>query len=209
MRFPRKYARIALAVTMALICLLPLLTMADEVPRAALKYKRELIRNARYVWGLDAPVAVLAAQIHQESRWNKDAKSAFASGLTEFTPATATWISGLYPKDLGANQPLNPQWAMRAQSVYDKLLYDDSDGATTCDRMWKMLWKYNGGAGWVQRDEKLAAKHGANICIAKEVEPFNAGRAPAMFRENRDYPRAILFKHQPLYASWGGAITCS
>jgi soluble lytic murein transglycosylase-like protein len=181
--------------------------MAD-VPREALKYQRDLIRNARFVWGLDAPVAALAAQIHQESHWNKNARSAFASGLTQFTPDTADWISGAYPEQLGSNAPLNPQWALRAQSIYDKQLFDSSEGATPCDRMWKAMWKYNGGAGWIKRDEKLAAKAGANVLIAKEVEPFNAGRRADMFKENRDYPRAILLKWQPLYISWGGEIVC-
>lgn len=227
MRISRKTSRIALVVVLALI-LLPLLALADDmpasgttansvlmrfaphaVPRAALKYKRDLIRNARYVWGLDAPVAVLAAQIHQESGWNQNAKSAFANGLTQFTPATAEWISGAYPKYLSENNPLSPKWALRAQSIYVKQLYDTSDAATSCDQIWKALWKYNGGAGWVARDERLAAKHGANVRIAKEVEPFNAGRNPAMFKENRDYSRAILLKWQPIYTVWGGEIKCS
>jgi len=210
MKFPRKYARLALwAIVLVPFCLLLTAAIAQaDVPREALHYKRDLIRHSRYVWGLDAPVAVLAAQIHQESGWKKDAKSAYASGLTQFTPSTAVWISGAYPKDLGANQPLNPQWALRAQSIYMKQLYDDTAAASPCDQMWKTLWKYNGGAGWVRRDERLAAKSGANVLLAREVEPFNAGRAPAFFKENRDYPRIILLKYQPLYASWGGEIAC-
>lgn len=31
------------------------------------QYRRDLTRSARLVWGLDAPVATVAAQIHQES----------------------------------------------------------------------------------------------------------------------------------------------
>lgn len=210
MRFPRKYARWALYIVGSLVFWVVLIgiAQADEVPRTALKYKRDLIRSAHYEWGLDAPVAVFAAQIHQESRWNKNAKSAFAGGLAQFTPDTAEWISGAYPKSLGDKQPFNPVWAMRALVIYDKQLYAGARADTPCDKMWKGLWGYNGGAGWVSRDEKLAAKSGANPRSAAEVERFNAGRNPAMFKENRDYPRAILLKHQPLYASWGGEITC-
>lgn len=226
MLISRKTSRIALVVALILI-LLPLLAMADDtpasgttadsvlmrfaphaVPRKALKYKRDLIRNARYVWGLNAPIDTLAADIHRESLWNKNAHSAFANGIAQFTPDTADWISGAYPKDLSENNPLNPKWALRAQSIYIKRLYDAADGNTPCDKMWKALWAYNGGAGWVARDERLAVKHGANVRIAKEVEPFNAGRNPAMFKENRDYPRAILLKLQPIYSSWGGTISC-
>lgn len=206
MRFPRKHARIALIVV-AVLMLLPLLALAD-VPQAAKPYQRDLTRHARAVWGMNAPIAVFAAQIHQESRWNKDAKSKFAGGLAQFTPDTANWISGVYPKELGSNQPFNPAWAMHALVTYDKQLYDRTKADTPCARMWKGLWAYNGGEGWVRRDEALAAKRGANPRSAIEVEPFNAGRAPAMFAENRGYPRAILIKWQPIYASWGGEIKC-
>lgn len=207
MRIPRKHARIALAMVMALVALIPLLALAG-VPQAAKPYQRDLTRHARAVWGIDAPVAVFAAQIHQESHWNKNAKSVFAGGLAQFTPDTANWISGAYSKELGANQPYNPAWAMRALVTYDKQLYDQAHADTPCDKMWKGLWGYNGGMGWVVRDEKKAAKSGANPRIAAEVEPFNAGRAAAFFKENRDYPRAILIKWQPIYTSWGGAIKC-
>ena len=210
MRISRVTARLALFVVL-IVPFLTLLTvgiaMAD-VPRDAQRHQRELTRHARAVWGMNAPVAVFAAQIHQESHWNKDAKSAFATGLAQFTPDTAEWISGAYPKSLGTNQPTNPTWAMRALVTYDKLLYDQSDAITPCDRMWKALWKYNGGAGWIARDEKLAAKNGKNPRVALEVEPYNAGRAPEMFKENRDYPRAILLKWQPIYTLWGGEISC-
>jgi soluble lytic murein transglycosylase-like protein len=210
MRISRKAARWALVIAL-FVPLLILLTVGialADVPREALRYQRDVTRNAHSVWGLEAPVAVFAAQIHQESRWNKDAKSAFAGGLAQFTPDTAAWISGAYPQSLGANQPYNPAWAMRALVTYDKQLYDQARADAPCDKMWKALWGYNGGMGWVVRDEKLAAKSGANIRIAKEVEPFNAGRALAMFKENRAYPRAILLKWQPTYALWGGEITC-
>lgn len=183
---------------------------AAGVPSAALRHRAELTRNARAVWGLDAPVATFAAQIHQESGWRSDAKSAFASGLAQFTPETASWISGVYPKELGENQPYNPSWAMRALVVYDKRLVGRADGETACDAMAKGLWGYNGGEGWVRRDEKLALRHGANIRKWREVEPFNAGRATAMFAENRGYPKMILLKWQPLYVAsgWGRGVTC-
>lgn len=210
MRTSRKAARWILvsALLVPYLVVLAIGIALAEVPREAQRYQRDLTRHSHAVWGLDAPVAVFAAQIHQESRWNKNAKSAFAGGLAQFTPDTADWISGAYPQSLGANQPYNPAWAIRALVTYDKLLYDQTDAATPCDQMWKTLWKYNGGAGWVKRDEKLAAKSGVNVRIAAEVEPFNAGRAPAFFKENRDYPRAILLKWQPTYALWGGEIKC-
>src|SRR5688572_15590130 len=46
-----------------------------QIPPDAKRYKRDLIRNARAIWGLDAPTSTFAAQIHQESGWRVDAKS--------------------------------------------------------------------------------------------------------------------------------------
>lgn len=180
------------------------------VPAQAQRHRAELTRNARAVWGLDAPIATFAAQIYQESGWHSDAKSAYAGGLAQFTPATAEWISGAYPKDLGENQPFNPSWAMRALITYDRHLWDRMAGRTSCDRMAFTLAGYNGGAGWIYRDKALAKSKGGDPLVwFGQVERCNAGRAPAMFAENRGYPRAILLKWQPLYAGWGGGVTCA
>jgi soluble lytic murein transglycosylase-like protein len=80
---------------------------AAEIPRAAAQYQRALTANVRLVWGLDAPVATFAGQVHQESGWKPDARSPYAGGLAQFTPATAEWIGGVFP-DLAERQPFNP-----------------------------------------------------------------------------------------------------
>ena len=46
-----------------------------QVPQPALQYRPLLTRTAHAVWGLDAPVAVFAAQVHQESAWRPSAVS--------------------------------------------------------------------------------------------------------------------------------------
>lgn len=182
----------------------------EYVPREALKYQRDLIRNARVVWGLTAPIAAFAGQIHQESRWNPDAKSAFAGGLAQFTPATATWIAGVYPAELGSNQPFNPVWALRALVQYDLHLWNRVSGADSCERFAFTLSAYNGGPGWVTRDKKLAQRSGADPeRWFSHVELYNAGRREDFFRENRGYPQRILKRLQYLYAAWGPMISCS
>ncbi|MGO4380356.1 transglycosylase SLT domain-containing protein [Pseudoduganella sp. RAF19] len=180
------------------------LAQAATIPRECLQYRRDLVRNSRQVFGMDAPVATLAGQLAQESACRTDAKSAYASGLAQFTPDTASWISGLFP-ELANNQPTNPVWALRAQSRYMHRLMTQEAGETECDRMWFALWDYNGGAGWTRRDRRAAAAAGRNPARHDDVEPFNAGRAPAMFRENRNYPKAIIGRWQPLFiaAGWG------
>jgi membrane-bound lytic murein transglycosylase MltF len=182
---------------------------ADPMPRDAVRYQRDLTRNARLQWGLDAPIAAFAAQIHQESRWRIDAQSPVgAQGMAQFMPSTASWISGAYPA-LADNQPANPVWAMRALVTYDRYLWERIRAADKCARMAMTLSAYNGGLGWVYRDQKLAAAKTLNPAIwFFQVEKVNAGRAPAMYGENRNYPRLILLKWQSIYARWGGAIRC-
>ena len=71
---------------------------AAELPQAALKHRADLTRNARAVWGLEAPVATFASQVHQESRWRPDAVSPVgAQGIAQFMPTTADWIAKAYP----------------------------------------------------------------------------------------------------------------
>lgn len=67
----------AAAAGLVLVCALLALALPvqAQVPQAAQQYRALLVRTAHAVWGLDAPVAVLAAQIHQESAWNAQAIS--------------------------------------------------------------------------------------------------------------------------------------
>lgn len=194
----------------ALVFLAKACEATESVPREALQYQRDLTRNARLVWGMDAPVAVLAAQVHQESRWRSDAKSKFASGLAQFTPATVEWISVAFPAELAAGQPDNPAWALRALARYDRYLWERTSGATTCDRFAFALSGYNGGPGWVARDKRLARERGANPEVwFGSVELYNAGRREEFFKENRGYPQRILRVLQPLYTSWGTGVPCA
>lgn len=206
MRLSRIHARIVIALVLA-IMLVPLFAYA-EAPRESLRHKRELTRNAHAAWGLNAPVAVFAAQIHQESRWHADAQSTVgAQGIAQFMPQTATWISGAYK--LGEAQPYNTGWALRALVVYDRYLWQHIPAASPCERMGMTLSAYNGGLGWVYRDQELAAKRGADRSRwFGNVELFNAGRSADNFAQNRDYPHVILITWQPIYAGWGGVISC-
>lgn len=182
-------------------------TASAQIPEEALKYKRDLIRNARAEWGLDAPVSTFAAQVHQESAWRYDARSPVgAVGLSQFMPATARWITEIFPS-LADGEPSNPAWALRAMVAYDRWLYDRvPPAATHCERMAFVLSSYNGGLGWLQRDALAARNGGADPTRwFANVERFNAGRADWAFRENRGYPRRILQNLEQRYrnAGWG------
>ncbi len=187
-----------------MIFALPLAIAVTEIPRAALRYRDDLIREARFVFGMEAPVPLLAAQVHQESGYNPNAQSRFASGLAQFTPATASWISGAYPS-LGPAQPLNPQWALRAMVTYDKRLRDAvKPFDTECDRYSMMLSDYNGGSTWrIRRQAK--SEHPGNYEITSRINP---GIAPSNQIENERYPRVIIGRWQQIYAPWGGPLIC-
>lgn len=183
---------------------------ADSIPRAAEQYRRTLVRAAHAEWGLDAPIATLAGQVHQESAWRADARSRVgAQGLAQFMPGTSAWMAELYPASLGANQPFNPGWALRAMVAFNLWLYERNQAISECDRWAFVLSGYNGGNGWVNRDRRLASAKGADkLAWFGSVERHNAGRSAANFRENRHYPRAILLRWEPLYAAagWGQGV---
>lgn len=182
---------------------------AQPVPSAAIPYQRDLIRTARASgWGLTAPIDTFASQIHQESGWNPNARSAYAGGLAQFTPDSAAWIAGAYLKDAGAAQPFNPAWAMRALVTYDYLLYQEFPAVTPCDQWAFALSAYNGGAGWVDRDKRLAAAHGADASRWWGNVELYSQRSAAAITENRSYPKRILLQIQPIYALWGAGVDC-
>ena len=92
--------------------------------------------------------------------------------------------------------------------TYDRYLYDRIRARDDCERMAMTLSAYNGGLGWISRDQKRASGSGLDPLIWwGSVETVNAGRSAANWRENRAYPDRIIHHHQPTYvaASWGQA----
>lgn len=201
--------RLLIALAMCALCACQP-AYADSIPRDAEQYRRTLVRAAHAEWGLDAPIATLAAQVHQESTWRANARSQVgAQGLAQFMPTTSAWMAQLYPNTLGANQPLNPGWALRALVTYDRWLSQRIQARGPCEKWAFVLSAYNGGLGWVQKDTRQASAKGADkLAWFDSVERHNAGRSAANFRENRNYPRAILLRWEPLYAAagWGAGV---
>ncbi|MCH8500168.1 MAG: transglycosylase SLT domain-containing protein [Marinobacter sp.] len=187
---------------------------AGVIPPAAQQHQRELTRLARQEFGMSAPVALFAAQIHQESSWRTHARSPYAEGLAQFTPDTATWISEIYP-DLGAAAPYSPGWAIRAMLRYNRHLLSRvkpwyARDVPACDRWAFALSAYNGGPGWLPRDRRLAEAAGADPDRWWGHVEYHTARADWARRENRHYPHRILFELEPRYrtAGWAGAAPC-
>lgn len=197
------------AVALCLVAVV-LGTFAAETwaqPAQAARHSATLTREARQVWGLEAPIATFAAQVHQESRWRADATSPVgAMGMAQFMPATAKWISGI-DGQLRSGDTRNPTWALRALVVYDKWLWDRIKAADDCNRMAFTLSAYNGGLGWVHRDQAKASGKGLDRRVYwGQVETVNAGRHAAAIKENREYPRVIIHKNQAQYLRWGPGV---
>lgn len=178
----------------------------EDIPRAALKYRADLTRAAHAVWGLDAPIAAFAAQIHQESGWNPEAVSRVgARGMAQFMPATAQWWcdkNGLSAIDC---QPTNPVWAMRALVGYDRWLFDRVRGPSEFDRLWAALRGYNGGLGHWQQE--AATVRPALDRLAVDAACGKARRHLSFCPENLGYPHRILTLLQPRYLSWGRGVS--
>lgn len=186
-----------------------------QIPRAALQYRSELIRVSRMAWGLDAPVAVFAAQIHTESWWkNSTVSSVGAQGLAQFMPSTAKWLPSVAP-ETGTPTPFEPRWSLRACVTYDKYLFDRITARwgkplTEWNRMAFVMSAYNGGLGWTNRDRARAAQSGLNPDVYfGHVEQANAGRRASAKRENQRYVQFILCERQQAYvkAGWGRGVT--
>jgi len=181
-------------------------TYAEE-PQQSLKYKRDLIRYSRVTWGMDAPIALFASQIHQESSWNHLAKSKYAKGLSQFTPRTAKWIRDVFP-ELKIGNIYNPIWSIRAMLLYDKWLDKEISSIGECNQWAMVLSSYNGGLTWLNRDKSLTESNGADPKIWwNSVELYSSRDDWAMI-ENRNYSKKIIFEHQAIYKDWGSKYIC-
>lgn len=191
----------ALAVVLALLAGAG--TARAQIPTDAQPWRAPLTAFAIGAWGPDAPVASFAAQIHQESAWRPSAKSPVgAVGLSQFMPATASWMGKVFPSELADADPTNPLWSLRALVKYDRWLYDRIPADARCERMAFALSAYNGGAGWVYRRQKLSHRPGR--CLEDTCE-INPGIGMANQRENAAYPKRILRGYEARYvrAGWG------
>ncbi len=177
---------------------------AESIPADMQRHRSVLIRAARLEWGLSAPVAALAAQVHTESRGRVNARSPVgAQGVAQFMPATTRWFGGLRP-DLGRADAWNPGWALRALAAYDRWLYERVRANTACDRMAKAQASYNSGLGWTYKDEALASKVGLDPGLWESLAAVNAGRSREAKHETNIYVERIRAL-EPLYnrANWG------
>jgi len=213
----RKFAKLIPFILVGIFLALWLVAGArgatPAIPSTCGKYKATLTRVVSNRLGPAAPISMYAAQMMQESACNSEAKSgAGALGLTQFMPATADWIPQLDASLAPAN-PMNPTWAINAQVAYMSWLAKRNPGKIECDTSAFALVSYNGGEGWLRRDQASAAAAGADPKVwfgSVEAWP-DRRRSAAAIAENRGYPQRILLHIQPAFidAGWGRGVTCT
>lgn len=202
-----------LALLVLLVPIPPALASEDapiHLPNVPPLYRLMVERETADVWGLRAPAARIAAQIHAESLWWPKAASAYANGMAQFTPATAAWIAAKFPEKLGGFDPWDPAQAVRAMVIYDHWLTTRNPGATECDTWAFGLAGYNGGEGWLRRDQRLTRLAGQDASIWFGHVDQHTRRAGWAKVENRRYVTRILLELEPAYidAGWSGAAAC-
>ena len=203
-------ALLALLLFFAYIFTLAVLGAASahcqEIPQAAHQHRGDLTRIARQTFGLDAPVPVFAAQLHQESGWNPTAMSPVgAKGMAQFMPATAQWWCSLNKLSAIDCQPTNPIWSLRALVGYDYWLYQRVAGNTEFDKWWATLRSYNGGLGHWQKEAATVTPALNHAAI--DAACGNARRSKIHCPENLGYPQRILNRLQQRYATWGRTVS--
>ncbi len=203
-RVPSRLRWFALGVLAGIALTVGWATSASaQVPPVAETYRRDLVRIASDVWGLEAPVSLLAAQIEQESAWNPGAVSrAGAMGLAQFMPRTARDVGERH--GIGPVNAFDPRWAMQAQSIYLQELHRRVAGENPVERFAFALASYNGGLGHVRTRQSMSDYPRRCLNATCDIQP--PGVSEANQRENREYPRRILLTLGPRYyaAGWGG-----
>lgn len=191
------------------IAALPLNAKELAIPEASHQYRSAVEHASAEQFGLNASPARLASQLHAESAWRPKAQSPFAQGLAQFVPATAKWLPEVCP-EIGAFDPWDPFQSIRAAACYDRWLYDQVKGASECDRWAFTLSAYNGGLGWVRRDQRRASAAGADPARWFGHVDAHSGRAKWAIKENRTYVVRILKNYEPAYirAGWLGSAAC-
>lgn len=193
----------ALLLALPLLLLLTTCKYALAEPLASKPYRAQLTREAQARWGINAPVPVLAAQIEQESSWRSGVTAwDNGRGLAQFMDPTAAWVSKAYPQ-LGAPDPYNPAWAMRAMIQLNLHNLARVKGENACERWGAALKAYNAGLGYV-----LAAQRTSPLPELwfgyTEYEPTR--QSQKNWEYSRMYPRWVIFKRQPGYAHWGSGV---
>ena len=181
-----------------------------RIPAQSAGYRLHVERCEAQYFGLRASPARAAAQLHAESGWRADARSPFADGLAQFTPATAAWLPQVCPEMIGFD-PWDPNQSICASACFRSWLHRMAPrAASACDRWAFVMSAYNGGLGWLRRDVRLTAQRGDDPSIWFGNVEKHSTRARWAWEENRTYVERVLLTYERAYlaAGWDGQAVC-
>lgn len=175
----------------------PSLWAFESLVNRCLKYYPQVIREARYQLGLEAPSYYFMGQIEQESRCNAGI-TAFdgGMGLGQFMPGTAEWIQHKEAslKDISMQpNPYDPRWSIRALVLYDNWLYKQA----ACPGWYYAFRSYNGGVGLLNREIKKAgscSEPAVEKCCSRKVLHLKTRDLDMCKDVNIPYPYLIFNK---------------
>lgn len=159
-----------------------------------LKYRAQVIREARYHIGPDAPWHLFLGQIEQESGC-RPGVTAFdgGAGLGQFMAPTAEWIHDreeTLREISAAPSPYDVRWSIRALILYDRYLYR----VVLCEGWSYAFRAYNGGQGILNREIRRAGscdRETVERQCRRKVLRLKNGSLLDLCRVNIDYPRQI------------------
>jgi soluble lytic murein transglycosylase-like protein len=169
---------------------------------AAATYREEIeTYTAQYLPNVSS--GLIAGQIHQESKWNKEAVSrSGAGGLLQVMPATARDIA--ISCQIPGFDRFNPQHALKGGICYDAQVRKwVGTFSSRTDQNMAMLAAYNGGAGYIIKQRRAAVAAGLDKGVWKNVVKWcGLYRSRPSCDENNGYAPSIM-KWQKLYfSSW-------
>ncbi len=181
----------------------PIKYTTQAAPPKVARWAPTVRREWQAVFGITAPTPMALGQIQQESGGDDQVTASdLGRGLAQFMDATAQQVAKQYP-ELGAPDPYNATWSIRAQARLNKSNWNAVRGVNDCEHWGAALTAYNAGAGWVRKAQKLSNDPGVWFGTTEKI---NSGQSANNFKYSRSYPRKILFKHQVSYAHWGDTV---
>ena len=147
--------------------------------------------------------SLIAAQVHQESKWSATAISqAGAAGLLQIMPGTARDIAGTC--HIPGFDRFNPLHSLKGGICYNAQVRKWVGTFTLAeDQNSAMLSGYNGGAGYIIKQRRAAVAAGLDRAIWKNVVKWcGLYRSRSSCDENMGYAPAIRKWQRLYYAAW-------
>ena len=172
------------------------------ISTACLFYLPLVVEVVNKEWRGDL-VPLVMAQMTQESACDPLAQSPYAMGLMQITPPTASDLEKGICQDQGKAKLFDARWSVVCGVRYDIFLYRKMpEYKPAFERFAAMLSSYNGGRGWVNRDNRICRQllwcNHHRWYDNVEITP-DPRRADWAIKENRGYPRRIQKKLLPKY----------